>query len=97
MIERERLTADDVTRVGIQYAGNCFLDYGDSLTDDAWENTSRVNCEKKYTIQSAYLYEVIEFLLGYGLEANALYSNEHGKDVKNEIPITGREMAHGLL
>lgn len=96
-IETEKLTAEDVTRVGIQYAENCFLDYGDSLTDDAWENTSRVNCEKKYTIQSAYLYEVIEFLLGYGLEANALYSNEHGKDVKNEIPITGREMAHGLL
>ena len=77
---REKLTVEDVTRVGIQYAENCFLDYGDSLPEDAWEKTSRVNCEKNYTVQSAYLYEVIDFLLEYGLEPNAVYSSEHGTD-----------------
>lgn len=45
-IHREKLTAEDVTRVGVQYAENCFLDYGESLSKTAWENTSRGNCEK---------------------------------------------------
>lgn len=78
-IHGEKLTAEDVTRVGIQYVKNCFWDYGDSLTDDAWENTFCGNCEKKYTIQSAYLYEITEFLLRYGLEPNAVYDSEYGR------------------
>ncbi len=77
LIQREKLTAEDVTRVGVQYVKTCFLDYGESLSKDAWENTSRVNREKKYTVQSAYLYEVTEFLLRYGLEPNAVYDSEH--------------------
>ena len=77
-IHREKLTSEDVTRVGIQYAENCFLDYGESLSKDDWENTSRVNCEKKYAVQSAYLYEITEFLLRYGLEPNAVYDSEYG-------------------
>ncbi len=77
-IQREKLTAEDVTRVGVQYAENCSLDYGESLSKDAWENTSRGNCEKKYAVQSAYLYETTEFLLRYGLEPNAVYDSEYG-------------------
>ena len=77
-IEREKLTADDVTRVGIQYANRCFLDYGDSLSDDDWKSMRRVNCEKNYTVHSVYLYEVTEFLLRYGLIPNAICSNKYG-------------------
>ena len=91
-IEAEKLTTEDVTRVGIQYADKCFSDYGESLPTDVWEKTSRVVCEKKYTIQSAYLYEVTEFLLRYGMDPNAVYGGEHGRgNIMEEIIFVDHE------
>lgn len=85
-IEREKLSTDDVTRVGIQYANKCFLDYGDSLSDDDWKSLCQVNCEKNYTVHSVYLYEVTEFLLRYGLSPNAIYRNKYGRfNIMQEI------------
>lgn len=76
-LETHQLSADEVTRVANIYADKCFRDYDEYLYDN-WPDgcTLRELPLPEGIVQgipSAYLCEVIEFLLRYGLDPNAVY------------------------
>lgn len=79
-LEANSLTHDEVTRVAIVYADQCFGDY-DAYLYHAWPE----NCTLKDLplpngiipgIPSAYIYDVVALLLPYGLDPNAVYETD---------------------
>ena len=76
-LEAGQLTADEVTRVANVYADKYFRDYDEYLYDNRPDDcTLRDLPLPEGIVQgifSAHLCEVIEFLLRYGLDPNAVY------------------------
>lgn len=76
-LETNQLTADEVTRVANIYADKCFRDYDEYLYDNWPEDCTLRDLPLPEGIAqgilSAHLCEVIEFLLRYGLDPNAVY------------------------
>ncbi len=82
LIQQTKMTSEDVTRVAIAYADKCFLDYGERVFDDksrAPMGRMDVPAEKVPELHSAYLCDVISFLLAYGLNANAVLTDDARK------------------
>jgi len=80
-LQQAQMTSDDVTRVAITYADQCFLDFGDQVYDDEEQTPlgqMEVLPEIVPELHSAYLYDVIALLLEYGLNANAVF-DENGQ------------------
>jgi len=69
----EALTADEVTRAAIVYAEKCQFEIGD------WEYENRRKCPEGIVpgFHSTQLVEVIELLLKYRLQPNAIYENNY--------------------
>ena len=73
---------DQVSRTAAEYVDRChwddFEDWDDEWEDQeaAWDNNLKLREAKLDTTKSsAYLYEVIELLLDYGLDPNASYGS----------------------
>ena len=66
------LTADDVTKVGINYADECYCDVCD------WATERNVPHPEEFVpgLHSSYIVEVTKLLLRFGLKPNAVYGEE---------------------
>ena len=69
------LATDSITKVGIRYAEECFLDMEDSFAGNEGYQLSRIEPPHGITagLHSSHIFEVITFLLNYGLDPNAVY------------------------
>ena len=69
----EKYSSDEVTKVAIEYAEDCMCDAGDYT----YFNNLPDSEEIVDGLHSTYIYEVIKFLLKYGLEVNEVYDNSN--------------------
>ncbi len=76
-LDAHQLSADEVTRVGNLYADKCFWDYDDYLYENLPDNCALRDLPfptgVTQGIPSAYIYDVVDLLLQYGLDPNAVY------------------------
>ena len=81
-LQEEKLSVEEITRVGIRYADDCFCDLGDHI--------AMLNPEVDYDLRgieipdgimsglnSTYLYEIVALLLKYGLDPNMLITTSN--------------------
>lgn len=64
------LSSGSITKVGILYAEECYLDW-----EEAFEKAEPCN-EITPGLHSSYMLEVMKFLLDYGLDPNAVFDKE---------------------
>lgn len=67
LLQTEQLPADSITKVGIEYANACFLDYDEGFDK---KQMPRGIAQGRH---STYLTDVIKLLLEHGLNPNAVY------------------------
>ena len=77
----KKISAESVSKVGLRYTEECFLDYGDAIFESklsvqpGQQNT--VPHDVVSRLHSTYLYDVMKLLLEFGLDPNAVYES-HG-------------------
>lgn len=78
-IEETNISAESITKVGIKYAAECFLDFGDSLFAKTEGSIQLSKAEIPQGISaglnSTYIYDVIKLLLEYGLDPNLIFES----------------------
>lgn len=76
-LDTHQLSADEITRVGNLYADKCLWDYDDYLYENLPDNCALRDLPfptgVTQGIPSAYIYDVVDLLLQYGLDPNAVY------------------------
>lgn len=75
-------TPEQVTRAAIQYLEDCFNDqvkevYGRDERDLVYRSELPAEAVLRPELRSAHIPEILEFLLEYGLEPNAVYDDEN--------------------
>jgi len=80
-LSQHPLSADELTKAGICYADNCFLDFDDyirkNMPEDLIQSTTAASHGIIPELHSAYIYDVVKFLLQYGLDPNAVYETQY--------------------
>lgn len=77
----KKISAESVSKVGLSYAEECFLDFGDAITESKRsvqpDQQDKVPHDVASRLHSTYIYDVIKLLLEFGLDPNAVYES-HG-------------------
>lgn len=79
LMKEHNLSPDEVTRVGNIYAEKCFLDFGDYLAETypEYRLSEMPIPDGPVPVHSTYIYEVVELLLQFGLDPNAIYEEPY--------------------
>lgn len=90
------LSAAGITKTAVYYADSCFLDVGDWLFEHMKPPVDIAKAVLSQGIfpglHSTYIYDVIEFLLGYGLDPNAVFETESGcRNIMQQIMYVDNE------
>ena len=72
-LDETKLTPREITRVALAYAGECFCEAGDY----AYERNIPHPASIIPGLHSTYIYNIVEFLLHYGLEPNGIYEEDN--------------------
>lgn len=76
LLQQECFSSDEVTKVAMRYAEECFLDIADTFRTDPDDRISFTGFMPPAGVipglHSTYLYDVVKLLLDYGLDPNAI-------------------------
>lgn len=77
LLQQECFSSDEVTKVAMRYAEECFLDIADTFRTDPDDRISFTGFMPPAGVisglHSTYVYDVVKFLLAYGLDPNAIF------------------------
>lgn len=78
-IQKKNLNSESVTKAAIRYTEECFCDVSDHYIDADWNvDLNKIDVLHGVTpgLHSTYIYDVVKFLLEFGLEPNAVFTTE---------------------
>lgn len=70
-LKAEQLECDEVTRVAIEYAYQCFCEVGDYAHDQRIPHPSEI----VPNLHSSYIFDVVNLLLQYGMDPNGVHED----------------------
>lgn len=77
LLQQKCFSSDEVTKVAMRYAEKCFLDIADTFRTDPDDRISFTGFMPPAGVisglHSTYVYDVVKFLLAYGLDPNAIF------------------------
>ncbi len=75
LVKSEKHTSEELTKVAINFAEQCRFEISNALFEkEITPQTNPLGIVEGYC--SAYLYKVLEFLIQYGIDANAVFEND---------------------
>jgi hypothetical protein len=81
LLQQECFSSDEVTKVAMRYADECFLDIADKFRTDPDDRISFSGFMPPPGVvpglHSTYLYDVVKLLLDYGLDPNAIIDEDN--------------------
>ena len=81
LLQQECFSSDEVTKVAMRYADECFLDIADKFRTDPDDRISFSGFMPPAGVipglHSTYVYDVVKFLLDYGLDPNSIIDEDN--------------------
>lgn len=81
LLQQECFSSDEVTKVAMRYADECFLDIADTFRTNPDDRISFSDFMPPPGVvprlHSTYLYDVVKLLLDYGLDPNAIIDEDN--------------------